>query len=229
MIIHANVGIHLNALYSESDKMKIFKKANSVALVLILIGFISCDHKIDKFYLPSDTISCSVLNEVMLFDSLYNRDSIPVFNRYAIFNIDRNSTNDFPPPPLVYSKYFSTQDIRVFFRRLKYDFTPKDSIYFRVQTDSLKNRDLSDNHVNFKTIKALRDAKHTDKGLMLIIFHKPLFTYDKNYAFIQYDIVVGEFFCTSLHEDDKNGQTNILILKNINGKWQPVLRDKIRK
>jgi hypothetical protein len=201
---------------------------------IYLLSFSICCNKVEKqkFNLPSDSLVCSVVNSVMEFNGLYSEDSIPVFYRIGVFSYER----EIAPPPKVFSKVYTTEEIQNLFERVNYQFKEADSIYLMAQSvrDSVYSRRynliLSKQFVlNYKIANFGYEGRNTKNGKKLIVFHKPLFTNNNQYAFIQYDIIDGFYMsCFPDKTKEKSFPAYRLILKKQGGKWLPLLYDKLR-
>jgi hypothetical protein len=172
--------------------------------VMIIMGLIACSRSnyLNKYIkeLPDSTLINDAISFVVQIDSLDRNYKISkvimIPSIYKWMKMDNDSIP--PPPPIpnsisydeIYSHFNSEKDI------IKMN---DDSIFIKLQTDTLRKYHISNElSINFDNTSS-----------NFYIFYLPIFSFDKQYVFIQYWRHCGSL-CGSCHQ---------ILLRKVGSKW----------
>jgi hypothetical protein len=173
---------------------------------LIIIGliFLSCNHKenLDKYIseLPDSSMMNDVFHQISEIDSF--RSDYGISNRIIIPKLYKwtKSDNDSIPPPPPPLGGISFDELFSLFRDDSLNKNRSDdSIFFRIQVDTLRKYSISKNLI----------SRFSDNSKQYYIFYMPIFSFDKQFVLIRYWKRCGGL-CGTCHQ---------ILLKRENGKW----------
>ena len=194
-------------------------------IISILLLLVSCsqqapDKKV-KNSLPDNIELSDIVKNIIEIDSLDCSDGNYFFENFQnyIRKYDfprQHDTLEPPCPPPV--NYRTIESISLYTEStLGLKLNEEDSIFLTLQIDSSDFKTIDSLHL--PKIKLINKEQLRDESIdyhSLYMFYTPLFTMDKNYVIVEYDII------ENTRMDFHNNYGLIVILKKENGKWTKV-------